>query len=155
MNIDEQFFKQNKSKHPYAEKVDSYYNDKDQLYTIQLEEVMMFEESISIPRIESYASFFKEIKEGSGSEHVRFRYSARLNYTIQYHLEDNIFIFKKPAKLKSSTLNDVVECHNQNMHKDELYEFLRSQEDAFMADQNQNQIQRFINHQNNFNINES
>ena len=155
MNIDEQFFKQNKSKHPYAEKVDSYYDDKNQLYTIQLEEVMIFEESISIPRIESYASFFKEIKEGLGSEHVRFRYSVRLNYTVQYHLENDIFIFKDPANLKSSTLNDVVECHNQNMYKDELYEFLRSQEDAFMDDQNQDQIQLFINSQNNFNINKS
>lgn len=154
MNIDEQFFKQNKSKHPYAEKVDSYYDDKNQLYTIQLEEVMIFEESISIPRIKSYTSFFKEIEEDSGTEHVRFRYSARLNYTVQYYLENNTFIFKEPANLKSSTLNDVVECHNQNMYKDELYEFLRSQENAFMIDQNQDQIQRFINNQNNFNINE-
>jgi len=155
MKIDEQFFKQNKSKHPYAEKVESYYNDKDQIYTIQLEEVMIFEESISIPRIKSYASFFKEIEEGSGSEHIKFRYSVRLKYDVQYHLEDNTFIFKEPAKLKSATLNDVVECHNQNMHKDELYEFLRSQEHTFMADQNQDQIQRFINNQNNFNIKES
>lgn len=158
MNIDKQFFdQQNKTIHPYAEKIDSNYDDQTQTYNIQIEEIMIFEESISIPRIKEFTKFFENVKTGQGSEHVRFRYSARIKYELKYQLEDHQFIFRKPAALKSVNINDIVECHNSNINKNELYDFIKSTEDAFIKDQTQDnsQIQQFINHQNNFNINES